>query len=189
MNSLKTIFLIALTGSLTTNCMQKKTQNENDSETNALFSAVNGREIVRYGNEICKKTKSYPGIKYDKDDPDNENELCSINFYKNTADDGKPGVAAALCPKMSSTFPGVEIYELENRDKAKYEENDCRSQDNRPTKRIAKFKQSVSCAYTGSILGYYHLSRILGGSGLVPTSVVRTMGTDLHTKFAKKGVQ
>ena len=97
------------------------------------------------------------------------------------------GEAVAICPKMSSTFPGVEVYKLGNNDKTKYETQLCKDQGNRPTSRIAKFKQSVSCAYTGSILSYYHLSRILGDALNVPTAVIRTMDVSQHAKVAKRG--
>jgi hypothetical protein len=42
------------------------------------------------------------------------------------------------------------------------------------SKKIAKYKLSTSCSYTPSILGYYHVSRMLGGIADVPPAVLRT---------------
>ena len=41
-------------------------------------------------------------------------------------------------------------------------------------KKIGKYKLSTSCSYTPSILGYYHVSRMLGGIADVPPAVLRT---------------
>jgi hypothetical protein len=47
-------------------------------------------------------------------------------------------------------------------------------------KKIAKYKLSTSCSYTPSILGYYHLSRMLGGIANVPPAVLRTFDRQNH---------
>jgi len=151
-----------------------------------------GEKTIKYQSpqgilERCVVTKTFPGVKYDKDDAKDTNELCGFSFYKKPLETAE-GEAVALCPKMSSTFPGVEVYELGDYSKEKYETSLCKNQDKRPTKRAAKFKQSVSCSYTGSILGYYHLSRILGDAADVPAAVIRTMDVAEHKKIAERGV-
>jgi hypothetical protein len=163
------------------------------SDVSAAFvsNAARGRVTVPYTSpagvrEQCIAVKHFPGVEYDDDDLGDENELCKLDFYKIPGASGE-ATPVALCPKMSSTFPGVEIYELDGQDKTKYETALCKGQDNRPTSRIAKFKQSVSCCYTGSVLAYYHISRILGGALNVPVAVIRTMDVSQHAAIAKRG--
>lgn len=166
---------------------------EPGSGVNEAFDtrAARGRATVHYvapngTKEICVLPKHFPGVKYPKDDAEDEAKLCSLNFHKSPSS-SDAGEAGALCPKLTSTFPGVEFYELDGQNKDDYEKNLCKATD-RPTKRLAKFKQSVSCSFTGSILGYYHLSRILGGAGNVPVAVIRTMDVTSHKKIADRGV-
>jgi hypothetical protein len=52
-------------------------------------------------------------------------------------------------------------------------------------KKIAKYKLSTSCSYTPSILGYYHLSRALGGIANVPPSVLRTFDLKNHIALGR----
>lgn len=149
-----------------------------------------GRKIAQYKApsgqvESCVVPKHFPGVKYDGDDGEDEEKLCAMSFYKQPGS-SDPGEAYAVCPKFASTFPGVELHDLDNKNKQSYETKEC-LQDSRPTSKEAKFKQSVSCAYTGSILGYYHVSRILGGAGNVPVGVARTMDIREHKKIADRG--
>ncbi len=179
--------LSSLAGCLPLNKQEEVSQ----LEANFQLQTPRGRETKFFTSpsgqkEICVLPKPFPGVKYDDGDSSGEEELCAADFYK-VPGDNRLGTAVALCPKMSSTFPGVELYDLNKLDKAKYETSLCKNQDNRPTDRIAKFKQSVSCSYSGSILGYYHLSRILGGAGMVPNAVVRTMDRRAHLKIAERG--
>lgn len=165
----------------------------NETQANFVPTDMRGKETTTYKSpngvtERCIISRNFPGVDYDKDDPKDEERLCNLDFYK-TKQDAQPPEAVALCPKMSSTFPGIEVYELGTSDKKTYEEQLCRNQNNRPTKRIAKYKQSISCSYTGSILGYYHLSRILGGAANVPTAVIRTMDRKMHAPIADRGAR
>jgi hypothetical protein len=191
-SSLRAKSTVALATAVLSSCLPLRNQGQ-DSELEANFElkTTRGRETKFFTSpsgqkEICVLPKPFPGVRYDNSDPSSEEELCSADFYKVPGDD-RPGTAVALCPKMSSTFPGVELYDLKKLDKTKYETALCKDQDNRPTSRIAKFKQSISCSYTGSILGYYHLSRILGGAGMVPNAMVRTMDRSAHLKIAERG--
>ncbi len=174
-------------------CATRGFNNGGAAEINAAFSAseAGGKKTIKYTSpggvsEICVLPKRYPGVKYGKDDDEDEAKLCGLNFYKDPAS-ADAGEAVALCPKVSSTFPGVEAYELDGINKKSYETEKC-ANDKRPSKRLAKFKQSTSCSYTGSILGYYHLSRILGEAGNVPTAVIRTMDVAQHKIIARRGV-
>lgn len=118
-------------------------------------------------SEICVLPNPFPGVTYDNDDAQTEDELCSANLYK-AEGTGSDGAAVAMCPKMSSTFPGVELYELENQNKARYESELCEDQNNRPTSRIAKFKQSVSCSYRGQSLATIIFLAFLGAQRMCP---------------------
>lgn len=136
--------------------------------------------------ELCTKPNHFPGIKYSDKDLKKEDTLCTYNFYKQATDATQPGVAVAICPKLVSTMPGVDVEELVG-DKAAFESKVC-AQSDRPGKKLAKFKQSMGCTYTGSILSYYHLSRILDASD-VPAAVIRTMDTKQHHIITKRGQQ
>lgn len=174
-------------------CATRGFNNGGSAEISAAFSAseAGGKKTIKYTSpggvsEVCVLPKRYPGIKYSKDDDEDEAKLCGLNFYKDPSS-ADAGEAVALCPKVSSTFPGVEAYELDGINKKSYETEKC-ANDKRPSKRLAKFKQSTSCSYTGSILGYYHLSRILGDAGNVPAAVIRTMDVAQHKIIARRGV-
>lgn len=132
-------------------------------------------------DEVCILPNHLSMADYDKDDLESETELCSYSFYgaaPREADVQKTDVA--ICPKLSSTNPGTDIHELlPGKTKAQTEAAICKLED-RPAKHLAKYKQSITCSYTPSILGYYHLSRLLGGAGDVKPAVVRTMGLPEH---------
>jgi len=51
--------------------------------------------------------------------------------------------------------------------------------------KIAKYKLSSSCSYTPSILGYYHVSRMLGGIADVPPAVLRTFDLQNHISMGR----
>lgn len=152
-------------------------------------SAPRGRSTIQFPvaagrpNEICVLPNHLAGGDYDKGDEEDETELCSYNFH-GTA----PGRSVATCPKLVSTNPGVDVQELlPGKTKAETEAATCRRDEGR-TKLLAKYKQSITCSYTPSILGYYHLSRALGGAGSVEPAVLRTMDLDAHKKITALGV-
>lgn len=131
-------------------------------------------------DEICVLPKHLATADYDKGDLETEQELCSYSFYGAAPREAGPKTDVAICPKLSSTNPGTDVHALlPGKNKAETEAAICKLSD-RPTKHLAKFKQSITCSYTPSIVGYYHLSRLLGGAGDVKPVVVRTMGLPQH---------
>lgn len=130
-------------------------------------------------NEICVIPKKFPGGDYDKDDRDDEQDLCAMDFRSSKY---------AICPKLGSTNPALEVYDMPSgMSKSAFESSECPKRD-RSGSKLAKYKMSVTCSYTGSILAYYHMSRLLG-MGHIPPAVIRTFDLEDHKKFAKKGVQ
>jgi hypothetical protein len=118
--------------------------------------------------EVCVVPKHFPGAAYSDDDLQAESRLCSIDEYTN----------AAVCPKTNSTNPGLDFYSLPNGFASQQvEASHCKTPG---AKKIAKYKLSTSCSYTPSILGYYHLSRMLGGIANVPPAVLRTVDRQNH---------
>lgn len=145
-----------------------------------------GLETQTYGkNDICVVPRNFllKSLTFDTEPASKkQRELCSIDFF-NDPDIG-------ICPKDFSTNPAVEVYKLTetNLTKAKYESIECKKdRSKRVGKKIGKFKQSITCSYTPSILGYYALSQWLGDAGRVPPSVIRTMPFVDHQKIAKTG--
>ncbi|MCB0350531.1 MAG: hypothetical protein KDD38_05070 [Bdellovibrionales bacterium] len=110
-----------------------------------------------------------------------EAELCEINFYS------KSNLPVGICPKLNSTNPGILIYDLGSIDKENFENTQC-ANPSAETKVIAKFKQSVSCSYTPSIIGYYHLSQILNTMN-VPAAVIRTMEMTKHKELRNQALE
>ncbi len=144
------------------------------------FSTPNNKQ------EICVIPQHSALGLYSKKDFDDEKELCSFDFHGLTED--REVKQMALCPKLNSTNPGVLIMEIpENWSRNKFEAEKCLI-DNELQKTEAKFKQTVTCSYTPSILAYYHFSRYLGGAGRVPVSVLRTMSRDRHYKVTQQGL-
>lgn len=99
------------------------------------------------------------GIKYSKKDLKREAKLCGLDFYK-----------SPVKPKVKNTSPALEIFDEET------------------GKKLAKYKLSTSCSYTPSILGYYHISRLLK-VGQVPVAVLRNLDRKFHIAQAELGVQ
>lgn len=118
--------------------------------------------------EVCVIPKHFTDAAYSDNDLKAESKLCSIDEYTN----------AAVCPKTNSTNPGLDIYSLpQGFTPQQVEASHCRTPG---AKKIAKYKLSTSCSYTPSILGYYHLSRMLGGIANVPPAVLRTVDRQNH---------
>lgn len=135
--------------------------------------------------EVCVIPKKYPGAKYSKKDIKKEIELCNASFYDVTPEEAAQGrTTVALCSKQNSTNPGINIYELEeNQSKSQVENNDCKD-----AGKLAKYKNSISCSSTPAIVGYYHLSRILGRIGRVPVAVLRSMDIETHKKLGNEAM-
>jgi hypothetical protein len=126
--------------------------------------------------EVCVIPKHLPDGNYSSDDLASEKHLCSLDERKN----------AAVCPKLNSTNPGLEFYSLpQGTAPSQIVAANCKTPG---AKKIAKYKLSTSCSYTPSILGYYHMSRILGGIGDVPPAVIRTYDREDHIALGRRAL-
>jgi hypothetical protein len=156
------------------------------------LQALADESISKSSGEVCILPDQFPieGVDYSKTDAKMEKKLCSYDF--NIASSSEDSKAVALCPKLFSTYPAVELLEIpEGEIKSDIEANSCNEKvgtKNREYSKVAKYKQSMSCAKTPSIIGYYHVSRALG-LDMVPVSVLRTMDKATHLKVAEKGVK
>lgn len=127
--------------------------------------------------EECVVSKPLPGFPGADNEAwlNKEARLCSYNFY--AANDSVIGV----CPKLNSTNPGIDLYKIAKERKADFERRSCALQDI-PESKISKFKQSVSCSYTPSIISYYQLGKALGSLN-IPPAVIRTMDSKEHQRI------
>ena len=136
-------------------------------------SAPRGEKTVKLpvagrNAEICVIPKHFTNGQYSDKDLKSEANLCSLDVATNTA----------VCPKTNSTNPGLDFYSLPSGVTPKVvEDAHCKTAG---AKKVAKYKLSTSCSYTPSILGYYHLSRMLGGVADVPPAVLRTFDLQQH---------
>jgi hypothetical protein len=158
-------------------------------------------------DEFCAVPSYYEtsDLKYVDLDSDREDEqkLCRLTLYEGFAGKVKieklgnlnltsfPGKEVVACPKFNSTNPGTNFVEIPrgmSHSQAKSEFCVPKSKIDGEFKEDydleAKFKSTISCSSTASSLGYYHLSRLLGGAGRVPVAVYRTMSRDSHQKIA-----
>ncbi|MBW7961739.1 hypothetical protein [Bradyrhizobium sp. BR 10261] len=123
--------------------------------------------------EICVVPKHIAAGRYFDKDVEIEIWLCNIDEHKNSA----------VCPKLNSTNPGLDLYSLpEGGTPQQVEAARCNIAG---AHKIAKYKLSSSCSYTPSILGYYHLSRMLGGITDVPPAVLRTFDLQNHITLGR----
>jgi len=150
-------------------------------EKNIYFNSPNGVK------EVCVIPKHYPEAKYKEKDLKKEEQLCSYSFYSITDEEKNrtenPLHEAATCAKLNSTNPAVNIFHVsKGQTIEQVEKAQCKG-----VSKIGKYKNSTSCSYAPSIVGYYHLSRILGGIGRVPPSVLRTMDIKSHLQLTEEG--
>ena len=152
-------------------------------------SIQRGERVVQINDrgtsEICVIPTHLGLVGYSKKDLANEQGLCAL----------EADVNAAICPKMVSTNPGIEWFEVtEGISIDQAERNMCfianpKARKENLLKKLAKYKNSTSCSYTPSILAYYHVSRILNGAGRVPPAVLRTFDIERHKEVARIGIQ
>ena len=133
-------------------------------------------------DEICVIPKTFPGASYSAKDIKRAGQLCSYDFHQETGDN-----AVGVCPKLVSTNPGLEIHALGTLSKPVFESTECKKPRDRNGKKLAKFKQTITCSYTGSILAYYHMSRLLGDIVKVPQSVIRTLDLSKMKTYVERG--
>ncbi|MCC6138197.1 MAG: hypothetical protein IT287_06165 [Bdellovibrionaceae bacterium] len=164
---------------------------------NALFITLLGlspqalaEEVIqRSAGEVCVIPDRFPieDVDYSKRDAKLEKRLCSYDFHLDASTE--EATAVALCPKLFSTYPAVELIELPvGSTKTDYEKKMCNKTvgGKNKGKKLAKYKNSMSCSKTPSIVGYYHVSRALGIDS-VPVSVLRTMEKSVHQEVADRG--
>jgi hypothetical protein len=129
---------------------------------------------------------NYRGEDGSKDIAD-EQELVRYDLYKlgNTATDG----AVAVCPKDKSTSAAVELFAvLDNAPKSGPETPAFCTAIRKSSKDLAKFKQTdnvFTTTSTAAILGYYHVSRVLGDICEIEPAVLRTMDIEQHKRVVK----
>lgn len=131
-------------------------------------------------------------------------KIESVGSLQFTALESKEILA---CPKYNSTNPGTNLVEVPAnmtyaeaaksicvpKDKAlaalkaENDESDDKEYEGKYDL-DAKFKSTISCSATASALGYYHLSRLLGGAGRVPVAVARTVARSTHHEIATRAV-
>lgn len=150
----------------------------NAAEANNNFRATQG--------EVCKVPEHFPGAKYHtksglgvEEDKMDEQWLCSIDYNLSSGPN-----AVGVCPKLFALNPALLFVKIpENVTKETMEQSLCNVKGSK-TKKLAKFKVSTdhACSSTPSILGYYHLSRILGDLLHIPVSVAKTVGVDYYKK-------
>lgn len=126
--------------------------------------------------EKCVVPQKWPSGSYSDKDKKQEGKLCGHDFYN----------TVGLCPKYNSTNPGILIIEPTAKYSREAINNSNCDTDKLGFKTDSKFKQSLSCSYTPSILSYYHFSRLLAGAGRVPVSVIRTMDIATHRQLTDK---
>lgn len=135
--------------------------------------------------EVCVIPSKYPEADYKKKDLKREQELCNYSFYDSNLANGEE--STAICAKLNSTNPAINIFKTEDKAGKKLSKSAIEASGCKDVSKIGKYKNSTSCSYTPSIVGYYHLSRILGRIGRVPVSVLRTMDIETHKKIASQG--
>lgn len=150
-----------------------------------------GEKMIKYKTpnnreELCVLPQHSGLGKYTKEDLKIEQELCSYDFHGLSQDNNAKEMVT--CAKSNSTNPGVLIMDVPKQmSKDEFEKNHCFKKSDL-SKTRAKFKQTVTCSYTPSLLTYYHFSRYLDGAGRVPVAVLRTMEKEKHLDVVKSGL-
>ncbi|MEM7645816.1 MAG: hypothetical protein AAF203_02800 [Pseudomonadota bacterium] len=148
-------------------------------------------QVSRSKGEICELSQDMligGGEDYTDKDRKLVQTLCSYDAHSDPASDvSGTQKAVAICPKLNSTFPGLEFIKIPNGETRADVEAKCNRKAGAKNKgkKLAKFKFSVTCANSSSIVGYYHVSRALGIK-YVPPAVVRTVDYEFHKSVAKK---
>lgn len=162
------------------------------------------RSHVSYGSEICIFPQRLDSVKYSKSDLEDEVELCGMNFTEGVAQNLSGNFALAdqkeiilknqvmaTCAKLNSTNPGVLLIPVPSGWTQNQTMQTLCKHENRLGNDVkdfhkveAKFKQSITCSYTSSALGAYHVSRALGNVLKTPVSVVRTKDAQAHELIA-----
>ena len=116
-----------------------------------------------------------------------EQELVRYDLYKlgTTTADG----AVAVLPKDKSTSAAVELFKIpDDSPKSGPETPAFCVAIRKSSKNLAKFKQTdnvFTTTSTAAILGYYHVSRVLGDICDIEPAVLRTMDIEQHKRVVK----
>jgi hypothetical protein len=140
---------------------------------------------------VASQTGVRLGIKYSVSDIKRQKKLCKMDFHSEEKLFKYKGVKSklAICPKVKNTSPALEVFVLkEGVDRDHFLQNECGNKVKLTAKKLAKFKVSTSCGYVPSMLGYYHLGRLLN-IGNVPVAVLRTMDLEEHIKKSEQGIE
>ncbi|MBX3022077.1 MAG: hypothetical protein KF799_10420 [Bdellovibrionales bacterium] len=135
--------------------------------------------------EECRTLPPIPGGKYSKDDIEDEQRLCRLDFYDTTA--------VALCAKTWSTSPATMIYDIRESGlgQREYEAQKSCGTSKESHESLAKFKTTMhqsgtSGTFSPSALLYYHFSRLLDTTVTVPVAAYRTMDKAVHFQRVTK---
>jgi hypothetical protein len=178
-------------------CRQSSAQNTDLYEGSLDRSAPRGTRIIEFsvpGNRpaeigVIPKHLSFGAYRGENGSSDaaDEQELGRYDFYKlgNTAADG----AVAVLPKNKSTSAAVELFQIpESSPKSGPETPAFCTAIRKSSKDLAKFKQTdnaFTTTSTAAILGYYHVSRVLGDICDIEPAVLRTMDIEQHKRVVK----
>lgn len=143
-------------------------------------------------SERCVRIARAPGGSYHKDDADDEEGYCAIDFY---------AANVALCPKTWSTSPGMYVYDISEGpyagDRSEFERNACKEgkgAKDLASDDLAKFKPTMnqkgtSGTFSAASLLYYHFSRYFDMEARVPVAVWRSMDKSMHlAEVARPGL-
>ncbi|MEZ4743405.1 MAG: hypothetical protein R3B45_13330 [Bdellovibrionota bacterium] len=162
-------------------------------ESDTVIPIQNGNQ-----EEYCIKIGGYPelGEKWEKKifDAKAQDKLCELRFDIEKSSDQN----FALCPKGYSTNPAIEVMDISKlktkgvtresyEDMSGYDYG-CRRPQDREGKKLAKFKGTVTCSSTGSIVAAYYLGRLLD-IGDVPAAVIRTIRADVMQDVTNRGLK
>jgi hypothetical protein len=142
-----------------------------------LSARLVSHRVERGSPEICALPLHFPGALYDRRDAEEESSLCFHSV----------GHDVAGCPKTYSTNPGVDFHVPP--DGMSIDELTKKECEVKGSKKSAKYKLSISCSYSPSLLAYYHVSRVLGNIVNVPPAVLRTMDLERHRDQATRAVR
>lgn len=178
-------------------CRQSFAQNTDLYEGSLDRSAPRGTRIIEFsvpGNRpaeigVIPKHLSFGAYRGENGSSDaaDEQELVRYDFYKlgNTTADG----AVAVLPKDKSTSAAVELFQIpESSPKSGPETPAFCIAIRKSSKDLAKFKQTdnaFTTTSTAAILGYYHVSRVLGDICDIEPAVLRTMDIEQHKRVVK----
>ncbi len=148
---------------------------------NAITESCSLPRSLNLDETRATKTPTY--VPFRASDVKTAKKICHADFY-DTRESVEGEKAAATCPKLNSTNPGLMIHEIPvGMTREAYVRNEC-PKPKRAGDLIAKFKQSISCSYTPSILSYPRMAEMMKSEIELPFTAYRSMDLKEHLKFA-----